>query len=371
MAAMTRGVGTALVVGLLALVGAAGCGDSETPRATRTTTVIPSPTATPSPAPESVLGGPTVVAARQLSDGSRVLIAYDLGDGTTKQLTTLQREDHPTVDATGTSVVVQQYTGTAETDPWGKPGTGSHLVLIDLATGARGALTAATRGVLDQAPVWNRTGDGWVYFVRTVDAGTASAMSTLWRVDPSTGDVQRAPQAADVPVSRFVVERDGQIAWVQAGWCDKDCGGAWRLDLTTGGHTRHQFDPVSGGDWAWTPDGTRLAYSAHEGGVPGGASLVITGWPDGTPRTLMSTKPEEVGGTTTWHAFLQVGWEPDGSAVIVQDTQYSWDSPGDLDSVQVEQRILLVDTADGSTTPIGPASVHDLSFDVWAPPATS
>jgi hypothetical protein len=352
---------------LLALAGAAACGGSETPRSTRTTTVTPLTTATPAPTPsptkESALTGPTVVAARQLSDDSRVLVAYDLDDGTTRELATLQREDHPTVDATGTSVVVQQYTGTAEAGkgPWGRPGTGAHLVLIDLATGARQRLTATTEGVFDQDAVWNRDGDGLVYFVRWDPNGHRS----LWRVDPSSDEVEQAPHGDGV--SQFVLEPGGRTAWVQGGW---GTGGAWRLDLATGSVTRHPFDPMVGGDLAWTPDGTWLAYSEHWGGVPTASDLLVERWPDGTPRTLMSTGPEKVG-ATTWHAFPQVGWEPEGSTVIVQDTRYSWDTPWDNDSTRVEQRILLVDTAGGSTTPIGPASVNDLSFDVWAPPATS
>ena len=376
MSAMTRRLGTSLVVGMLALADAAACGGSETPRSTRTTTVTPSTTATPAPAPsptpESALTGPTVVAARQLSDDSRVLVAYDLDDGTTRELAKLQREDHPTVDATGTSVVVEQYTGT-RWHPWREDGTGSHLVLIDLTTGARQELTTEHSGVFDRQPVWNRTGDGWVYFVRTADAGTASSTPALWRVDPSTGHVQRAPQAADVPVTVFVLERDGQIAWVSAGWCDEQgyCGGPWRLDLTTGDHTRHLFDPRDEGALAWTPDGHRLAYTEHSGGVPCNAALKVTDWPNGTPLTLMSTEPDKTGATTTWHVFGQVGWHPDASVVVLQANRLSWNTPKDSQITPLEQRILLVDTADGSTTAIGPASVNDLSFDVWAPPATS
>ena len=142
------------------------------PRSTRTTTVSPWTTApqstTPSPTKEPVLSGPTVVAARQLSDDSRVLVAYDLDDGTTRELATLQREDHPAVDATGTAVVVEQYTGPpdAALQSWRETGTGSHLVLIDLTTGARRELTAEHSGVFDRQPAWNRSGDGWVYFLR-------------------------------------------------------------------------------------------------------------------------------------------------------------------------------------------------------------
>jgi hypothetical protein len=49
MSAMTRRLGTTMVVGLLALAGAAACGGSETPRSTRTRTASPS-TASPSTA---------------------------------------------------------------------------------------------------------------------------------------------------------------------------------------------------------------------------------------------------------------------------------------------------------------------------------
>jgi hypothetical protein len=366
MSAMMRGFSTAVVVGLL--VGAAACGGSDTPRSTRTTTVTPSTSVTISPTPESVLDGPTVVAVRQLPDRSRVLVAYDLDDGTTRQLTTLDREDHPTVDAAGTSVVVEQYTGTANLRPWVTSGTASHLVLIDLATGSRRALTAQKAGVLDQWPAWNRAGDGWIYFQRSVPAIRTSG---LWRVDPSTGEVEEVPHGSGVFGERFVLEPEGRTAWVWAGWCDEagQCGGSWRLDLTTGSISRHPFDKVVGGDVAWTPDGTWFAYSENGCGVPTCPVLRDEQWPDGKPRTLLTMPPDE-GTTATWHVFGQVGWHPDASVVVLQANRFSWTIAEEADPSLLEQRIMLVDTADGSATPIGPASVLDQSFDVWSPPAT-
>ena len=367
MSAMTRRLGTSMVVGLLVLAGAAACGDSETPPSTRTTTASPSTTTSPSPTPEPLLDGPTVVAVRQLSDGSRVLVAHDLVDGTTRQLTTLQREDHPTLDAAGTSVVVEQYTGTAAPRPWVTSGTASHLVQINLDTGGHGQLTETTEGVFDHAPIWNRPFDGWVYFIRS---GPAVETAALWRVDPATGNVgqvplnavQEAPNGAGI--SQFVLEPHGRAAWVQADWCDDTgaCGGAHRLDLVNGTVSRHAFDPAVGGNLAWTPDGAWLAYSSNLGGAPGWPELTITPWPGGEPRTLLKM-PEGAA------LFGQVGWQPDGSVVVLQ-TRSSSSSEGS-ETTQPEQRILLVDTTDGSSTPIGPSSVSDLSFDVWAPPAVS
>jgi hypothetical protein len=361
MSAMARRLGTAMLAGLLALAGAAGCGGSDTPPSTRTTTVSPSTTEAPSPTPESVLTSPTVVVVRGLPDGSQVLVAYDLDDGTTRQLATLAREEHPTLDAAGTSVVVEQYTGTADPQPLDvQSGGASHLVLIDLATGSRRGLTASTEGVFDHAAVWNRFGDGWVYFLRS---GPAVPSGGLWRVSPRTGEVQQAPHGPGV--SQFVLEPGGRSAWVQGGW---GVGGAYRLDLATGGVARHPFDPAVGGDLAWSPDGTWLAYTENGCGVPTCPELLIRQWPDGKARTLLTMPPVD-GTTATWHVFGQVGWDPDGSAVILQETRFSWNTADQTEPTLLEQRILLVNIADGSTTPIGPATVNDQSFEVWDPPA--
>jgi hypothetical protein len=387
MSALTRRLGTSMVVGLLALAGAAACGGSETPRSTRTTTVSPWTTApqstTPSPTKEPVLSGPTVVAARQLSDDSRVLVAYDLDDGTTRELATLQREDHPAVDATGTAVVVEQYTGPpdAALQSWRETGTGSHLVLIDLTTGARRELTAEHSGVFDRQPAWNRSGDGWVYFLRS---GPAVTRADLWRVAPITGEVQKVPHGAvrqapaDTGIRRFVLEPGGRTAWVQTELFIGETGqnqAAGRLDLSTGRITRHRFDPVEdeGGSLAWTPDGAWFAVTSNGGGVPGSASLTIKRWPNGEPRGLMSTQPDTgtaEGATWTWQGFGQVGWHPDGNTVVLQVSRQSWNTATEPGPSLVGTQILLVDTADGSSSPIGPASVDDQSFDVWAPPAT-
>jgi hypothetical protein len=367
MSAMTRRLGASMVVGLLALSGVAACGGSDTPPSTRTTTVAPSTAETPSPTPESGLTGPTVVAVRELPDDSRVLVAYDLDDGKTRQLTTLQREDHPTVDATGTSVVVEQYTGTEDPRSWIQSGTASHLVLIDLTTGARRELTSQHSGVFDRQPSLNRSGDGWVYFLRS---GPGVQTGALWRVDPGTGDVQQVPQGAvqEAPngagISQFVLEPGGESAWVQAGWCreaGQGCGGAFRLDLHTGAVTPHPFDPVMSGNLAWSNDGAWLAYSSNLGGAPGWPELTITPWPGGEPRTLLKMSEGAA-------LFGQVGWHPDGRTIVLQTRSNALSEDSEPTPWQ---RILLVDTEDGSSTPIGPASVSDQSFDVWAPPATS
>jgi hypothetical protein len=115
---------------------------------------------------------------------------------------------------------------------------------------------------------------------------------------------------------------------------------------------------------AWTPDGTWLAYTRNSD------ELLIQRWPDGTPRVLL----REGATSTALHLVGEVGWHPDGSVVVLQDTRLSWNTaehPEGAEPDRVRQQVLLVDTTDGSSTPVGTASVHDWSFDVWAPPATS
>jgi Tol biopolymer transport system component len=321
------------------------------------------------------VAGPTVVIDRELSDGSRVLVAYGLDDGTTRQLTTLDGEDRtPTVDATGTSVVVANYP-VPPNDP--EPTNAdhlvtSHLVLVDLTTGERQPLTEQHEGVADQSPQWNRAGDGWVYFTRS-DYNTNRV--GLWRVDPRTGEVEEVPNGAGVLAGAFAVEADGRhVRADNPNWTDdtgtQHAGMAWRLDLTTGSISLHPFDngePGSIGDVAWTPDGAWFAYTQDTCGYPPCPELLIQTWPDGTLRSLL----REEATSTTLHLVGDVGWHPDGSIVVLQDTRLSWNSaehPDGAEPDQVRQQILLVDTADGSSTPIGPTSDSDLSFDVWAPP---
>jgi hypothetical protein len=60
MSAMTRRLGTSMMVGLLALAGAAACGGSETPKSTSTTTVSPSTSSSAAP-PTTTTPAPVVV----------------------------------------------------------------------------------------------------------------------------------------------------------------------------------------------------------------------------------------------------------------------------------------------------------------------
>jgi Tol biopolymer transport system component len=372
MSAMTRGFGAAIVVGVLALAGAAGCGGSDAPSATRTapssasTTTSPSPT--PSPTPEAGLSGPTVVAVRELSDGSRVLVAYDLDEGTTRELAPLEPGDYyPTVDVAGTSVVVASYGEKPSPDAEYAP---AHLVLVDLATGERRPLTERKDEVTDSDPQWNRAGDGWVYFLHG-DPHTAG----LWRVDVNTGEVEEVLNGAGVFWGGFALEPGGGSIFVGSPlcWFDKTspCPSETgfpaeftRLDLATGNVARHPFKGDSRwpiGDVAWTPDGAWFAHTQNRD------ELLIKRWPDGTPRTLLTLPVYE--GATTWHSFGDVGWHPDGSLVVLADSRLAYDSTQQYKYGQLRgRRILIVDTADGSAFPIGPASVQDLSFDVWSPP---
>jgi hypothetical protein len=380
MSAMTRRLGTSMVIGLVALAGAAACGGSDTPTATGPTTASPTattPSPTPSPTPTSGLTGPTVVIDRELSHGSRVLVAYDLDDGTTRELTTLDGEDRtPTVDAAGTSVVVANYP-VPPNDPDRTDAdhvVTSHLVLVDLSTGGRRALTRPKDGVADQSPHWNRVGDGWVYFTR---ADYTAQTSGLWRVDPSTGKVQEVPNGAGVPPGRFALEPDGRhVRADNPTWTDDDgaqhAGLAWRLDLTTGSISLHPLvdgEPGSIGDVAWTPGGVWFAATQNTCGYPPCPELLIRRMPDGTPRILLREEATD----TALNLVGEVGWHPDGSVVVLQDARLSWDTAEHVEGAepdQVRQQVLLVDTTDGSATPISPVSVHDWSFDVWAPPAT-
>ena len=150
---------------------------------------------------------------------------------------------------------------------------------------------------------------------------------------------------------------------------------------------------LSAADWCFFKQGMdpatyygKLAEMGYSGvemvaperfGEAQSAGLTIRRWPDGQPRTLLTRQPDTEGATWTWEVFGQVGWHPDDSAVVLRVTRLSLDTAVEVPRGAptgpslVGTQILLVDATDGSSTPIGPASVNDQSFDVWAPPATS
>jgi len=229
------------------------------------------------------------VLVRQLPDRRRFLMAYDLASGWTRQLVALGRDDRPTVDPTGISGVMETSTGPL-TGPSSAPaGTASHLELIDLVSGVWSPLTPATEGVFDTRPVFNRAGDGWVYFLRS-DSASHGETAKLLRVDPNTGAVQAVLGSG---VGQFALEPGGLTALVYAGWClaDGSCGGAWRLDLSTGRFVVHPFDPVLEGALAWTADGSWFAHTQHAEASRATLSYRCSGGRSAQPRRCWSGPP--------------------------------------------------------------------------------
>ena len=227
-----QAVGAALAVALV--VGEGGCGR-------RPAGPGPTPEATPAPSEstsQAGLSAASVVMVGQLPGGRRWLVCYDLASEQTRGLVVLGRDDHPTVDPAGAVVMVQTWTGPMiEAFAAHVPvaGTGSHLESIDLATGARPALTPTSAEVFDTRPVGNRAGDGWVYFVRAGAAATGAGAG-LMRVDPGTGDVQAVPHRSGVTRS----------PWSPAGR-PPGCGPAGAT--STGA--------VGPGGWTWPQGGSR------------------------------------------------------------------------------------------------------------------
>jgi hypothetical protein len=365
---MTRKVPSSLwVVSMTAIAVAVGClagcsqerpstAPSPSPTSSRTwSSTPPSPSTSPA---EPGLTTDSVVFARERLDGSRFLMAYGFESAQTRTLVAIGRADEPTVDPTGTAVVVSVYTGRI-TQPdlsWAQSGTGSHLVLINLDDGSRRALTRKVKGVFDTSPAWNRAGDGWVYFLRS---------ERLLRVQPDTGQLQRVPHGNGI--SQFVLESGGKTAWVYSRWCfpGDGCGGEWRLNLVTGAVRPHTFRAVVGGDVTWSPDGTWVAYAPNACGVPSCPALYVQRWPDGRRHAVLeapnaNTVPQK------WTVFGTVGWQPDNARVVLQTTRLSWADRPYGEVKLLGQRILLVDRTDGSSIAIGPRSVRDQDFDVWS-----
>jgi hypothetical protein len=336
-----------------------GASTSPSPTTSSASTASSTPSSSPTPSPTKVgVAAPSVVFEREVLDGGRFLMAYDLGTGKVRTLAPIGRDDQPTVNRAGTGVVVVTHTGrvTNPNTPWLQSGTGSHLVLISLVDGSRRPLTQTVKGGFDSSPTWNRAGDGWIYFLRS---------GRLMRVRAGTGQVEPVPHGDGV--SQYVLEPGGKTAWVSARWCGSpQC----RLNLVTGAAEPHSFQAAVGGDVAWSPDGAWLAYAPNMCGVPSCPSLYVQRWPDGRRRTILNA-PQTDGVPKKWALFGVVGWQPDDERVVLQTTRLAWTARPGSKVKLLGQRILLVDRTDGRSRPIGPRSVWDRTFDVWSPPVES
>jgi hypothetical protein len=352
-------------------LGAAACGGGQEPAAGPSSpppvTVSAEPS-TSSAEPVVRLGEASVVIVREYADGDRALVAYEFASGRTRELVPLSWDEDPAVSPDGTQVVVVRANGPAR-DEGSKlwlAKSGSHLVLIDLATREERSLTAVEPRTWVRDPKWNRA-DGRVYYLAL--AGQFQAQTALRRFDPSTEAIGLAPHGKGV--SQFELESDGRHAWVYAPWKwpNGQRGGAWRLDLLTGQVRPHRYQQAISGELAWTVAGDRIAMTQNvEGGV-----LSVAPWPDGwsarpgdaSPGHRLYPKKSQWPRYVT--TFGDLGWQPDGSHVVLASRRGVVEDRRMYPTTFDRWYVSLIDRRTGERTDITPPGVADTTFDVWWP----
>ncbi len=184
-------------------------------------------------------------------------------------------------------------------------------------------------------PAWTRDGDAVIF---EADLDAYRDLYALSR----TGDLRRltaAPHGSFEPT----VSRDGRLAF---GTSRDENAEIYTSNPDGSAPVRLTTDPADDVHPEWRPDGERLGWISHRGGI----ARVWTMAPDGTdPRPLRPRKEREQS------LDLDFAWSPDGSrvAVVVQS------GPREVD-------ILLVDAETGlERAHIGGAGVDE--HPAWSP----
>ncbi len=335
----------------------------STSRPVATTPASPTDDAVP------VLTQPSVIIVRELPDGERMLVAYDLADGTLEELVSLSRDEDPTVSPDGEQVVLVRANGPLRdpvTNRWSAK-SGAHLVLIDLVDGDERMLTPVAYRTRRYSPQWNHV-DGWVYYLEQAEHDPMRLM----RVNPETAQTERVPHGRSV--TGFTLQPDERYAWVRATWCaDRRAGcpcEAWRLDLTSGLATLHRAQVCEADSLVWAASGDRLAFTATG---DEGSLLYVAPWPGTWQRPPRQSSPASrrlyegpgrPGSSGTF--FGSVGWTPEDRAVVLASRHATW-GPNWSSPTFDRWYVSLIDRRTGERTDITPRRAADTSFDVWWP----
>ncbi|WP_305073000.1 LpqB family beta-propeller domain-containing protein [Micromonospora okii] len=350
----------------------------------------------PGGAPVRLVGGPGTVAHPALSpDGTRVAFTSDRAgnadvwlvgvDGSgLRRLTDHPAEDGwPTWSPDGTRIAFGSTRGDPAGDVWVVPAAG-------------GAPTRVTDGpAAEGQPAWSPDGTRIALTTTRFAPAADPTFRTVGTVAPGGGPVTRAvpgprnaaepawsPDGAriaftstrDDPAGDVYVARAGRVTPVAAGplpehepawrggdlvWTATEHDGTsdvWTADATGGDRRDHTARPgLDETDPAFSPDGTRLAYSAGRPG--GGARIVVADSSGADPRTLAPP------GTVEGDLDTDPSWSPTGEAIAF--TRRSADGR--------TSRVLLVAVADGRLLAEVPTPPHLDARDAepsWSPDGT-
>jgi len=215
----------------------------------------------PQLSPDGALVAVTVQSAAPGRDGYRHaawLVPAD-GSAAPRQATIGARHDtHPRFSPDGATLAfLSDRRPLLEEEPEAPKDRedGTQVHLLPLAGGEARRLTDLPRGVDDFA--WSP--DGRSLVVRTTSFGATRAEDRKARRKPGP------PKPGAMPVSdyRYFDRLQGMLNG--PGFIDDKVGHLWLVDVATGAASRLTDGPTSDEEPAWSPDGTRIAFTASRG----------------------------------------------------------------------------------------------------------
>ena len=211
--------------------------------------------------PDGALIAVTVQSVAPGHDGYRHAVWLVPADGSAppRQATLGARHDtHPRFSPDGASLAFISDRRTLVEDEPDAPKDredGTQVHLLPLAGGEARRLTDLPRGV--DAFEWSP--DGRTLVVRTTSFGATRAEDRRTRRKPEL------PKPGQTPASDYRYFDRLQNMLNGPGFIDDKVGHLWLVDVATGAARRLTSGPTSDDEPAWSPDGTRIAFTASRG----------------------------------------------------------------------------------------------------------